>query len=220
MKVLYVTLSVVIADQVTKMLVMGISIPALGIHIPGMPLYSSEPILGNFLRFTYIQNPGMAFGIDFGWKSFFAFFSIIASLAILLYLYKVRQESRVVRFSLALILGGAIGNLIDRVFYGPLFDHTAFFHGRVIDFIDFDFFNIHLFGYNFSRFPVFNIADASVTIGVVLLLVFHRRTMENSQVEIAGAGAIGRGVSDRDGAGEPPSAACGQSGETGDASKG
>jgi signal peptidase II len=182
LKVLYVTLSVVIADQVTKLLVRGVQIPFLGINIAGMPLYSSTPIIGNFLRLTYIENPGMAFEIDFGWKSFFAIFSIIASIAILLYLYKVRQESRVVRFSLALILGGAIGNLIDRVFYGPLFDGTSFFHGRVVDFIDFDFFKVSIFGYNFSRFPVFNIADASVTIGVIMLLIFHRRTVEEPQI--------------------------------------
>ena len=179
------SLSVVIADQVTKLLVRGISIPFLGINIIGMPLYSSKSIIGDFLRFTYIENPGMAFGIDFGWKSFFAIFSIIASIAIFLYLYKVRQESRVVRFSLALILGGAIGNLIDRVFYGPLFDGTPLFHGRVIDFIDFDFFNVNILGYNFSRFPVFNIADASVTIGVIMLLVFHKRTLEESQPSFA-----------------------------------
>ncbi|MFZ1083285.1 MAG: signal peptidase II [Candidatus Kryptoniota bacterium] len=178
MKVLYVTLSVVIADQVTKLFVRGCQIPFLGINIVGMPLYSSRSIIGNFLRFTYIENPGMAFGIDFGWKSFFAIFSIVASIAIFLYLYKVRQESRIIRFSLALILGGAIGNLIDRVFYGPLFDGMPLFHGRVVDFIDFDFFNISFSGYNFSRFPVFNLADASVTIGVVMLLIFHRKTME------------------------------------------
>jgi signal peptidase II len=199
---------------------MGLQIPSLGIHIPGMPLYSSEPIIGNFLRFTYIQNPGMAFGIDFGWKSFFALFSIVASLAILLYLYKVRQESRIVRFSLALILGGAIGNLIDRVFYGPLFDGTALFHGRVIDFIDFDFFNIHLFGYNFSRFPVFNIADASVTVGVVMLLIFHKRTMENPHVEIAGTDPIGCDAAGDNTAGRSSSETCGQAGETGNAAKG
>lgn len=99
LKVLYVTLSVVIADQFTKLIVRGFQIPFLGINFNGMPLYSSKPIIGNFLRFTYIENPGMAFGIDFGWKSFFAVFSIIASIAIFLYLYKVRQESRVVRFS-------------------------------------------------------------------------------------------------------------------------
>jgi signal peptidase II len=185
-----VSLSVVIADQVTKLLIRGITIPFLGINVVGMPLYSSTPIIGDFLRFTYIENPGMAFGIDFGWKSFFAIFSIIASMAIFLYLYRVRQESRLVRFSLALILGGAIGNLIDRVFYGPLFDGTALFHGRVIDFIDFDFFNVNLFGYNFSRFPVFNIADAAVTVGVIMLLVFHKRTFEESQPALVDADKV------------------------------
>lgn len=190
MKVLYVTVSVVIADQITKLLVRGLSIPFLGVNIVGMPLYSSKPVIGDFLRFTYIENPGMAFGIDFGWKSFFAVFSIVASIAIFLYLYKVRQESRVVRFSLALILGGAIGNLIDRVFYGPLFDGTPLFHGRVIDFIDFNFFNVNILGYSFSRFPVFNIADASVTIGVIMLLLFHRRTLEESRPALADAEKI------------------------------
>jgi signal peptidase II len=192
LKVLYVTLSVVLADQVTKLLIRGVQIPALGISVDGMQLYSSKPILGNFLRFTYIENPGMAFGIDFGWKSFFAIFSIVASMAIFIYLYKVRQESRVVRFSLALILGGAIGNLIDRVFYGPIFDGTSLFHGRVVDFIDFNFFNFTLFGYNFSRFPVFNIADASVTVGVILLLIFHRQTVEEPGMQVAvGSGTAG-----------------------------
>ncbi len=195
MKVLFVTLSVVVADQVTKLLIRGISIPVLGVNFTGMPLYSSRQIIGNFLRFTYIENPGMAFGIDFGWKSFFAIFSIVASVAIFLYLYKVRSESKVVRFSLALILGGAIGNLIDRVFYGPIFDGTAFFHGRVVDFIDFNFFNFSLFGYNFSRFPVFNIADASVTIGVIMLLVFHRRTVEQTDLQVAVDGETGGGTS-------------------------
>ncbi len=206
MKVLYVTLSVVIADQVTKLVVRGISIPFLGISITGMPLYSSKPVIGDFLRFTYIENPGMAFGIDFGWKSFFAIFSIIASLAIFLYLYKVRQESRVVRFSLALVLGGAIGNLIDRVFYGPLFDGTALFHGRVIDFIDFNFFNVNVFGYSFSRFPVFNIADASVTVGVIMLLIFHRRTLEDPQPALVDAENIGN---------EPPVEGSGSTGKDG-----
>ncbi len=185
MKVLFVTLFVVIADQVTKLLIRGVQIPVLGIDFHGMPLYSSVPVIGNFLRFTYIENPGMAFGIDFGWKSFFAIFSIIASMAIFIYLYKVRNESAPVRFSLALILGGAIGNLIDRVFYGPLFDGTPLFHGRVVDFIDFKFFDIHFFGYNFSRFPVFNIADASVTIGVVMLLIFHGRRLHEAEVQPA-----------------------------------
>lgn len=174
LNVLYVTLAVVIIDQLTKLMVRGVKIPVLGIDIHGMTLYSSRPLIGNFLRLTYIENPGMAFGIDFGWKSFFAIFSIIASVAIFYYLYKVRDDSPVVRFSLALILGGAIGNLIDRVFYGYLFDGGSLFHGKVVDFIDMDFFNVNILGYHLSRWPVFNIADSAVTIGVLLLLVFYR----------------------------------------------
>jgi signal peptidase II len=214
LKVLYVTLSVVVADQITKLLIRGISIPFLGINFVGMPLYSSKSVIGNFLRFTYIENPGMAFGIDFGWKSFFAIFSIIASIAIFLYLYKVRQESRIVRFSLALILGGAIGNLIDRVFYGPLFDQAALFHGRVIDFIDFDFFNVNILGYNFSRFPVFNIADASVTVGVIMLLIFHKRTLEESEPSLVDAEKIS---GEQDGGSSGP---VGQTNETAGPAKG
>ncbi len=217
MKVLYVTLSVVIADQVTKLFVRGFQIPLLGVNITGMPIYSSKPIIGNFLRLTYIENPGMAFGIDFGWKSFFAVFSIIASIAIFLYLYKVRQESRIVRFSLALILGGAIGNLIDRVFYGPLFDGMPLFHGRVVDFIDFNFFSISILGYNFSRFPVFNIADASVTIGVVMLLIFHKKTLEveNTAIGENEAGLIAEKLGN-----DPPEGSHGQAGETTGPAKG
>ncbi|HUI30025.1 MAG TPA: signal peptidase II [Candidatus Acidoferrales bacterium] len=212
LKVLYVSLSVVIADQITKLLVRGVQIPFLGINITGMPLYSSKSIIGDFLRFTYIENPGMAFGIDFGWKSFFAIFSIVASIAIFFYLYKVRQESKIVRFSLAMILGGAVGNLIDRVFYGPLFDGTSLFHGRVIDFIDFDFFNVSVFGYNFSRFPVFNIADASVTIGVIMLLIFHKRTIEESDTVM---------VNDQQAEGAPSGEnSVGQTGETTGSAKG
>ncbi|MGB9643327.1 MAG: signal peptidase II, partial [Candidatus Ratteibacteria bacterium] len=111
---------------------------------------------------------------DFGWKSFFAIFSIIASIAIFYYLYRVRDDRPIVRFSLALILGGAIGNLIDRVFYGYLFDGGSLFHGRVVDFIDVDFFNVNILGYHLSRWPVFNIADSAVTVGVLLLLIFYR----------------------------------------------
>ncbi len=212
------TLSVVLADQVTKLLVHGLQIPFLGINFPGMPLYSSMDVIGNFLRFTYIQNPGMAFGIDFGFKSFFAIFSIIASTAIFIYLYKVRNESGIVRFSLALILGGAIGNLIDRVFYGPLFDGTSFFHGRVVDFIDFDFFHINILGYSFSRFPVFNLADASVTIGVIMLLIFHRKAAEQPEMQMAEAGNQGN-VSPDDASVADPSASFGSSKDPGSAAE-
>ncbi len=175
MRILFISLFIVIADQITKLFVRGFSFPFLGVHVHGLGIGASKPILGDFLRLTYIENPGMAFGIDLGGKLFFSIFSIVASIGIFLYLYKVRNEGWLFRFYLAMILGGAIGNLIDRVFYGVLFDEGPLFFGKVVDFIDLDFFDVNLFGYHFTRWPVFNIADASVTIGVLLLLIFHRK---------------------------------------------
>jgi signal peptidase II len=175
MRVLLVSILIIIADQVTKLLVKGISLPALGVEIPGMQYGASRPVLGDFFKLTYIENPGMAFGIDIGGKLFFSVFSVLASIAILVYLYKAREESLGFRMSLALILGGAIGNLIDRVFYGVLYSEAPLFYGKVVDFFDVDFFNINVLGYHLSRWPVFNIADAAVTIGVALLLIFHRK---------------------------------------------
>lgn len=174
MRILLVSLGVIVVDQLTKLLVKGFSVPFLDLHVKGLPLGTSIPVIGDFARLTYIENPGMAFGIDVGGKLFFSIFSIIASVGILFYLYKVRNERLLFRFSLALILGGAIGNLIDRVFYGLLFDDAGLFYGKVVDFIDVDFFNVNVLGYHLSRWPVFNVADSSVTVGVLLLLIFHR----------------------------------------------
>ena len=176
MRILILSLLVVIADQATKLIVKGIKLPSLGISIEGLQLGTSRPVWGDFLRLTYIENAGMAFGIDIGGKLFFSIFSTIASLGILWYLYKARAESLAFRTSLALILGGAVGNLIDRVFYGIVFDEGPFFYGKVVDFIDADFFNVNLFGFHMSRWPIFNIADASVTCGVILLLLVHRHS--------------------------------------------
>ncbi len=174
MRVLILSLCIIVADQVSKMLVKGVSLPALGISCPGVPYGSSHAVLGDFLRLTYIENPGMAFGIDIGGKLFFSLFSIVASVAIVVYLYAARKESIGFRISLAMILGGAVGNLIDRVFYGLLYGDAPVFYGKVVDFIDVDFFDVNFLGYQLTRWPVFNFADAAVTLGVVLLLVYHR----------------------------------------------
>jgi signal peptidase II len=174
MSVLVVSLLLVVADQVSKLLVHGVEIPVLGISWPGIPYGTSTPVLGDFLRITYIENSGMAFGIDVGGKIFFSLFSLVASVAIIMYLYRVRTAPFGFRLSLAMILGGAVGNLIDRMFYGIAFGYGQLFSGRVVDFIDIDFVNIDLWGYHLSRFWIFNVADASVTVGVLLLLLFHR----------------------------------------------
>lgn len=175
MRVLYLTGLIVILDQIAKLLVKGFSIPFLNFYHPGMQLGASIPILGEFFRLTFIENPGMAFGIDIGGKLFLTLFSLAASIGILWYVWKVREESLAIRVPLGLILGGAIGNLIDRVFYGLIFGEGPLFYGKVVDFLDVDFFNVEFLGYQIHRWPVFNIADASVSVGVILLLVFHRK---------------------------------------------
>ena len=80
MRVLILTIVIVISDQLSKIVVKGFSIPALGISVEGMHYGVSRPILGDFLRLTYIENPGMAFGIDIGGKLFFGQHARIAQL--------------------------------------------------------------------------------------------------------------------------------------------
>jgi len=183
MKIFYITFFIVIADQITKLLVKGINIPALGINIKGMQLYDSFNVIGDFFRITYIENPGMAFGIDFGESSklFLTFFSLVASIAITYYLIKHKDEKLTLRIPLAMILGGAVGNLIDRMFYGVIYGEAPLFYGKVVDFLDFDFFNISLFGYTYDRWPIFNIADLAVSIGVILLIFLHRENREEEK---------------------------------------
>jgi signal peptidase II len=181
MRVLYLTGIVVLLDQAAKLFIKGFDIPFLNLYHAGIALGASYPIFGDILRLTFIENPGMAFGIDVGGKLFLTIFSIFASIGIFIYLYKIRQEAFVIRLALALILGGAIGNLIDRVFYGVIFGEGPLFYGKVVDFIDVDFFNFDFWGFHLNRFPVFNLADAAVSVGVVMLLFFHRRFAESDQ---------------------------------------
>ncbi|HET7152599.1 MAG TPA: signal peptidase II [Candidatus Kapabacteria bacterium] len=171
MKVLRLTFLLVALDQATKLFIKGFTI--FGWHMQGLTMYESHEVLGNFLRITYIENPGMAFGVDFGdtTKIFFSLFSLVASGAIFAYLYSVRNSSLMLRTSLALILAGAFGNFIDRAFYGILYGTAPFLHGSVVDFIDVDFFKINFLHFHLSRWPVFNVADACVSVGVVLLVV-------------------------------------------------
>jgi signal peptidase II len=188
-RVLILSFVIVLIDQGSKLFVKGISIPSLGIQINGTSYGYSKPLLGNFLRLTYIENPGMAFGIDIGGKLFFSIFSIIASIAIIIYLYRARRDAIGFRIALAMILGGAVGNLIDRVFYGVIFGDAPLFYGKVVDFLDVDFFDVSILGHHFSRWPVFNVADAAVTVGVILLLVFHRSALVSDKTDMAAASA-------------------------------
>jgi signal peptidase II len=189
LRVLFVSLFVVIIDQISKLAVKGFSFPSLRINYEGMYEGQRIHVLGNFFRITFIENPGMAFvynpGINF--KLWISIFSIVASIGLIVYIYRVRNQSLILRLSLAFILGGAIGNLIDRMFYGVFYGYAPLFYGHVVDFLDFDFFHFSLFGRTFDRWPIFNIADASVTIGVIILLFFYnQKHREETKEKISG----------------------------------
>lgn len=177
MRVLYISFLILLIDQTSKVLVKGFSIPFLNIFHKGMDYGQRIPILGDFFRLTFIENPGMAFGFDPGidFKLWISIFSFVASVGIIIYLNYVKNGSLVLRIALAFILGGALGNLIDRVFYGVAYGYAPLFYGKVVDFLDFDFFNFSIFGRSYDRWPIFNIADSAVTIGVFILIFFYRK---------------------------------------------
>jgi signal peptidase II len=168
--VLWISLVIVILDQLTKFAVKGS--PVSWLPFEGMVYGSSKPLLGDLMRITFIENPGIAFGITLpGFKAVFGVFSIVASIAIVWYLNKHKHElTKWEKVSLALILGGAVGNLIDRVFYGVIYGYESLFYGRVVDFLD--------FGYKENWWPVFNIADSGVSVGVVLLMILLLKKKE------------------------------------------
>ena len=194
MRVLLLTIFVVIADQFTKIVVKGISIPKLNFYWEGMDYGQSFNVIGEFFKITFVENPGMAFGIDVSTDSklYLSLFSLVASLGIFFYLVRMRNRSFTLRFALALILGGAIGNLIDRTFYGVIYEYGPLFYGKVVDFFNVDFWDFTLFGHTYDRWPIFNIADAAVTVGVVIMIFFNWKIVREDK-------ELGFGEKDDDG---------------------
>ncbi len=173
MRLFWIVTGVLILDQATKVIVRTNMDPG---HFGAMDL------LGGWLKFTYTENPGMAFGINFGPPGLIAGFSVIAAVMITLYLIRVRRGYLPYTASLACILGGAIGNITDRLFYGIIFDYGPFFQGRVVDFIHFDIWHgqisssIPLIGGSYlSFFPIFNVADIGIVGGVIGILLFQKK---------------------------------------------
>ncbi len=121
-----------------------------------IPLHHSIPIIEDLFNMTHIRNTGAAFGIlagKRGWvrSSFLLFFSLLAMGFIIVLLIRLPEKEKTLTVALSFILGGAIGNLIDRLFYG-----------EVIDFLDFYWSRYH--------WPAFNAADSFITVGVILTL--------------------------------------------------
>ena len=88
LRVFYLSLIVVIIDQITKLKVKGIRIPFLSLNIEGMTLGSSKEVFGNFFKITFIENPGMAFGIEIGGKLALSIFTLLATFLIVYFIFK------------------------------------------------------------------------------------------------------------------------------------
>jgi signal peptidase II len=146
----------------------------------------SKPVLGNFFRLTYILNPGGVFGSKLGSQNFYTIISVLALIVTSWFFFNTKSREIWLRIGLCMVLGGAVGNLIDRLRFG-----------EVVDFLDFDFFNISLPpskilyfnfpGFFLDRWPVFNLADSFVLIGIVLIIVHlvksSRGAYQNSGVQ-------------------------------------
>ncbi len=135
-----ITVGVVVLDQFTKWLAVEYLIPI-----------GTVPIIKDALHLTYVENPGAAFGMMQNSRWIFLLVSTVAIIAIIIYLIKFAPKNKLALLSLAFILGGGIGNMIDRVALG-----------YVVDFIDFRLIN----------FAVFNVADSFVCVGAALLIIY------------------------------------------------
>jgi signal peptidase II len=129
---------VLVVDQITKLRIADT-----------MSLHQSRPVLGDFFQLTYVLNDGAAFGLDLGGRWAFIIVTVLVSAFIVLY-YARSERAPVARWALAMILGGALGNLVDRIRLGEVID---FLHVSVAGF----------------SWPIFNVADIGVSVGVGLL---------------------------------------------------
>jgi signal peptidase II len=180
-------LFMIVLDQVVKLLVYQYMYKPYG--FTGYEI----PVFGDWFKLHYTENPGMAFGLkiagNYG-KLFLSVFRLFAMGAIAWYLYHMAKKDTHPGFlwSIALILGGAIGNVVDSTFYGVFLGNaiegspTPWFHGQVIDMFYIDICNCFIpewvpviGGQYYPLWPIFNVADASIFVGVAIILLFQGR---------------------------------------------
>jgi len=187
-----ITLLVIILDQTVKLLVhFNMEYGVVG----------EINVIGTWFKLHYTRNPGMAFGLQIGsdyGKLILTLFRLVAMGGIAYFLYILAKKNTHPGFlvCLALILGGAIGNLIDSVFYGVFLNMpspgapTPWFHGQVVDMFFFDIWTglvpdwiPFLGGQYYSLWPIFNVADSSIFVGITISLIFQNRFFGNPETQ-------------------------------------
>jgi signal peptidase II len=178
---------IILADQIIKTWVRG--------H-----MFMGEEIrfLGSHGMLHYTENNGMAFGMEWGGDAgklaltLFRIFAVCGIVYCLIYLIKHKYHRGLI-MNVALILAGAVGNIIDSTFYGIMYNYAPLFHGRVVDMFYFPLFRgtypawFPIWAnepFEFFR-PVFNLADSAICVGVIMILIFQKHYFKHEVAEVS-----------------------------------
>ncbi|AVL78487.1 MULTISPECIES: signal peptidase II [Staphylococcus] len=148
---IFITIVILILDQITKFII-----------TKTMQIGDSFEVIPNFLSITSHRNNGAAWGILSGKMAFFYIITVIILIILIVFFIKEAKHNLLMQIAISLLFAGALGNFIDRVL-----------NGEVVDFVD-----TYIFSYNF---PIFNVADSSLTIGVVLVIIALLRDMRTEE---------------------------------------
>lgn len=186
-KFFILTVVLVIIDQALKMWMQYDVLPN---H------YGNLVVIPDVFDFHYVLNPGMAFGMEIGGdygKLFLSIFRLFATFGIAYYIIHLSQKNapQGLLWSVAAILGGALGNVIDSTFYGVFIEgnviansSTPWFHGQVIDMFYLEVFDgfwpewVPVWGGSYNSTPIFNFADASIFCGVASIILFQKSFLD------------------------------------------
>jgi signal peptidase II len=184
LKIISLSIILFLIDQISKLFVKGFSIPLFNLNIGGFSPGESRPLIGNILHITLVENPGIAFGIDPGesLRDLILIITILTCVSFFIYLLIAKRAEIKTKIAIALILGGAAGNLFDRIFYGIFYNYAPLFQGNVVDFLDVRIFKFFIFNEVQGNY-VFNFADVSILSGVVLLVSIIMSSKKQKKVE-------------------------------------